>query len=490
MSEKGVLEALPTDEDTILNGPPATPLASASATPQATTEAATEYPKGFRFFVILMALILSMFLVALDMTIVATAIPRITDEFHSLDQVGWYGSAFFLTLASFQSTWGKLYKYFPLKTIFLESVVIFELGSLICARAQNSPTLVIGRAITGWGAAGAVSGCYIIIAYLAPPERRPAYTGILGATFGLASVAGPLLGGVFTDKLSWRWCFYINLPIGGVSFLTLLLLFKSPAASRPVDVSWQERLLQMDLIGTFTIVAAMTCFLLALQWGGATKQWSSPDVIGLLVGILNEALFSAITGSLIVLVGYFQPFLTIGGILTTIGAGLIYSLDIGTSSARYLSYQAMFGVGNGLCIQVPLIASQAFSDPADIPLVTAIVLFFQTIGGALFISGAQSIFANRMLQTLPINSPGIEPARILAVGASELRESFSPAQIPGILESYMTGIRGGWALGIALTAVSVLVSFGPEMKSIKKQARTGPSTAEVTEAGNVACEKA
>jgi hypothetical protein len=165
-----------------------------------------EYPTAFRLAMIIVALALSIFLVAIDMTIVATAIPRITDQFHSLDQVGWYGSAFFLTIASFQSTWGKAYKYFPLKSSFLISILVFEIGSLVCGVAKNSTTLIVGRAIAGAGGAGIASGAYTIIAFSAPPQQRPAFTGILGAAYGIASVIGPLLGGVFTDKLTWRWC--------------------------------------------------------------------------------------------------------------------------------------------------------------------------------------------------------------------------------------------------------------------------------------------
>ena len=163
------------------------------------------YPKSFRLVAIVIALVLSIFLVSLDMTIVATAIPRITDEFHSLNDVGWYGSAFFLTLASFQSMWGKAYKYFPIKPTFLLSIFFFEVGSLICAVAKNSTTLIVGRAVAGAGGAGIASGAYTIIAFTARPQHRPAYTGILGAVYGTASIIGPLLGGVFTSDLSWRW---------------------------------------------------------------------------------------------------------------------------------------------------------------------------------------------------------------------------------------------------------------------------------------------
>jgi hypothetical protein len=151
------------------------------------------------------ALVLSIFLCSLDLTIIATAIPQITKELHSLEDVGWYGSAFLLTIGTTQSFWGKLYKYFDLKLVFLASIAVFEIGSLVCGVAHNSDTLIVGRAITGIGAAGVISGCFCIIACSVAAHKRPLHTGILGATYGIASVTGPLLGGVFTDRMSWRW---------------------------------------------------------------------------------------------------------------------------------------------------------------------------------------------------------------------------------------------------------------------------------------------
>jgi MFS family permease len=189
-----------------------------------------------------------------------------------------------MTFGGFQSTWGKFFKYFPLKTYFIAAMAIFEAGSLICALAKSPTTLIIGRAIAGFGGAGIATGAFTIIGFAAEPRKRPQLIGVTGATYGIAAVLGPLLGGVFSDKVTWRWCFYINLPIGGLAALMVLIFFRTPGGAKPVRASWKEKLLQMDLVGVALVMALIVSYLLALEYGGQSKAWNSSVVVGLLVG--------------------------------------------------------------------------------------------------------------------------------------------------------------------------------------------------------------
>jgi MFS family permease len=181
---------------------------------------------------------------------------------------------------------GKLYSYYSVKWVFLTAIGFFELGSLVCGAAPTSTALIIGRAIAGIGSAGIFSGAILIIVLSVPMRQRPTYIGILAGMYGVSSVAGPLMGGAFTDKLTWRWCFYINLPLGVVTVLFVALLFKPPQSgsdSPKNKLSWRQQVSHFDLEGTVCFLPAIICLLLALQWGGSRYPWSDGRVIGLFV---------------------------------------------------------------------------------------------------------------------------------------------------------------------------------------------------------------
>lgn len=195
-----------------------------------------------------------------------------------------------LTNCAFQLSFGKLYTFYSVKATFLTAVGLFELGSLICGVAPSSVVFIVGRAISGVGSAGIMSGAITVIVYAVPLARRPLFQGLFGAVFGLASVVGPLLGGAFTTKVTWRWCFYINLPFGGVAALFIWFLLKIPDRST-THLPNRQKLAQMDFLGISVLLPCVVCLLLALQWGGSAYTWGSWRIILLLVlaGVLAIA---------------------------------------------------------------------------------------------------------------------------------------------------------------------------------------------------------
>ncbi|KAJ0300166.1 hypothetical protein COL516b_008514 [Colletotrichum fioriniae] len=441
-----------------------------------------KYPEGITLF-------------ALDATIVATAIPVITTEFKALADAGWYGSAYLMTIASFQVPWGKLYKFFIPKWIFLAALIIFAVGSVLCAIAPNSAFLIAGRAVQGIGAAGLTGGVYVILALVTPRSKTPIYLGAFGAIFTGASSLGPIIGGFLTEKFSWRWC-----------------------TVKTVRAPWKSILRQMDLIGVVLITGIIALFVTAMESGGIKHEWDSGFVVGTLMGSITIAMlfgfeqyfmkedallqarfltnmkigflcvFAFMLSSVAYSIQYNLPvyfqatkgftpaqsgvnvlplliggaFLTLlssvayskyrndrlycvlSGALTVLGSTLILTLGPDSTPVQYLLYQLIVAFGYGLGTQVPVLAVQATVDVQDVPQATSIVL------------PTQNLFNNIMLQNALRNVPSLSAAQILAAGSTDLRKLFSADIAPQIIAAYTEGLRASWAMGIGFAGGAMI----------------------------------
>lgn len=511
-----------------------------------------------------LSLCLSIFLVALDSTIIATAIPQITDQFNSLNDVGWYGSgmriskypspsaktpltfytAYLLTTAAFQLIFGKFYTFFSLKWVFLVAIAIFELGSLICAVAPNSIALIVGRAIAGVGSAGVFSGAYVLIATSVALPKRPSFNGIIGGVYGIASVVGPLLGGAFTQKVSWRWCFYINLPIGGIAAGVILFFFTPvPQPGGIPKLTWKERIAQLDIPGTILFVPAIVCVLIALQWGGSTYPWSNGRIIALFVvfglcllafiaiqfwkphvatvsplmlrkrsvwaaaifaffmgsaffvtvyylpiwfqavkgvdayesGIRNIPVLLAvvvgtiISGGLVSKVGYYTPFMLLSTVLTSVGAGLFTTFEVDTGSPQWIGYQVICGFGIGLGLQLPLVAIQTILDMTEIPTATALILFMQLFGAAIFVSVGESLVTNRLVSYISRTVPGVDAVAVASSGATNIQHAIPAEYLQGVIQTYNEGLVQVFKLVLAMACLTSIGSVAMEWKSVKEK---------------------
>lgn len=469
--------------------------------------------------------------------------PKITNQFNSLDDVGWYGSAYLLCTCAFQLLFGKFYTFYSLKTVYLIALAIFELGSLVCGVAPNSTALIIGRAIAGLGSAGIFSGAILIVAHTVPLSQRPIYTGFIGGMYGIASVAGPLLGGVFTDHVTWRWCFLINLPFGAITVLFIFFFFKAPGKQNLTAVPWREQLKKLDLEGTACFLPAIICILLALQWGGSTYKWGNWRIILLFVmfavlmsafiyiqhrkqeaatvpprvlkqrtvassawfsacvgaaffvmvyylplwfqaikhvsatksGIMNLPLvlgvvvLSIVAGGAVTSLGYYTPFCLASSVLMSIGAGLMTTFTVNTGHPMWIGYQFLFGAGVGLGMQQPLIAVQAVLPAADVPIGTAIIMFAQTLAGALSVSIGQNVFENKLLQGLHASVPDLDPAIVISAGATNLVKLVPAADLDKVLVAYNDTLTQVFYVAVAMGALSIIGSALMEWKSVKGQ---------------------
>ncbi|KAK6086167.1 major facilitator superfamily transporter [Seiridium cupressi] len=240
---------------------------------------------GLPLILLLVAVVLASLQMALNATVLGTAIPAITDAFHTIDDVGWYSAAYLISNCVMAPFTGKLFRLFPLKATFLTFIAIFNLGALLGGLSQSSTMLVVARATAGIGGSGILAGSIVCISAAVPIARRALLNGMLMGFFALGQAVGPLIGGALTTYASWRWCFYVNLPVGGVVVLFVGFVVKLPAIPSPDrNLPIFDKIRQIDLVGFFVFALANILLLMGLQWGGTKYTWNSSMVIGLICG--------------------------------------------------------------------------------------------------------------------------------------------------------------------------------------------------------------
>ena len=269
-----------------------TPTKQAPSSPAATAGHGGDYLSHRQILVVMGGLMAGMFLAALDQSIVAVALPKITSELGGLDKLSWVVTAYLLTSTAATPLWGKISDLRGRRPMFQAAIVVFLIGSLICGfspeiadffNASGINVMIAGRAVQGLGAGGLMSLALAVIGDIVPPRERGRYQGLFAAVFGVSSVAGPLLGGWFTDNLGWQWIFFINIPIGIAALVVTSLALNLHHVRRPASV---------DYLGAATIVGSVTSLVLYLSWAGPDKGWASQTGIWLLVcTVVLAALF-------------------------------------------------------------------------------------------------------------------------------------------------------------------------------------------------------
>ncbi|MEV7322706.1 MDR family MFS transporter [Streptomyces sp. NPDC093970] len=410
------------------------------------------------------ALLLGLLLAALDQTIVSTALPTIVSDLGGLEHLSWVVTAYLLASTAATPLWGKLGDLYGRKRLFQAAIVIFLVGSALCGTARSMGELIGFRALQGLGGGGLLVLSTAIVGDLVPPRDRGRYQGLFGAVFGATSVLGPLLGGVLTQHLSWRWVFYVNLPLGLIALAVIAVALRIPRRSAHHRI---------DYLGTALIAAVATCLVLVASLGGTTWPWGSPQIIGLAVlGVLLAVAFTAVerraaepvlplklfrvrtftlasvisfivgfamfgamtylptflqvvhgisptlsgvhmlpmviglllsstlSGQIVSHTGHWKVFPVAGTAVVAIGLLLLHRLDEHSSTAEMSGCFFVFGLGLGLVMQVLVLIVQNSVSYEDLGVATSGATFFRSIGASFGVAIFGSVFASRLADKL------------------------------------------------------------------------------------------
>ncbi|KAI1171392.1 MFS general substrate transporter [Nemania sp. FL0916] len=478
----------------------------------------TRYLTGIAKWLVLGPVTLAYFTFFLDLAVLSTAAPAITTEFNSLVDIGWYGGAYQLGSAAFQPMTGKLFRYCSIKWTFLSFFLVFVVGSALCGAAQSSSMFIVGRAIAGVGSSGIGNGALTIISAILPPRAQARAMGVNMGLGQLGLALGPIVGGLFTEYVSWRWCFYVNLPIGGVVGV-LLLMFRipEPTSKPPARQVLKTAIKSLDLPGFVLIGPAAIMFLLGIQYGGNQYAWNSPTVIGLIVGglvtfilflvheyrtgddamvpfaMLRHRIIWSAAGNMFFLLAtvlvadfylaiYFQaihddtPLMSGVHILPTTLALVLFTVLSGTANmrtttAQWIGYQVLYGVGGGSMAAGAFIAVQNCVPASQIPTAMSIVLFCQNIGAAVALPVANAIFTNMLRAQLRNRNGeiGVDPEIIIGAGVRAIRNFVQGAELTATLEAYSNSVDVVMYLGIAVAIAAFAFAWGLGFKDIRKE---------------------